>query len=115
MMVLTVDEALARLATDDLLEVWFEKEPNDGRTYCSTVERQGVPELLMRTTPFEAGAHAQSKDMGLVVCFRHKVHGQGRLFLETRPECRLNAEQLAESVARGRGANLFSGTTTLAT
>jgi len=108
MMAITVDEALARLSTNDPLEVWFEREPNNGVSYCTTVERKGVAELLTTTTPMEAGARAQARDMGLIVHFRHKVHGIGFLYIQTRPECRLSLEQLADSLKRGSGTNLFS-------
>ena len=107
---ITLKEALARLSTKEVLTCYFECRPNNGFTFECKIDRQSIVDFLTTTsaTVYEAGAVAQSRDTGIFTGFEHKVQGPGVLFMETRRECRLNEQQLRESLERGRGADIFS-------
>lgn len=108
---LSVEEAIARLADGETIETRLEVMPNDGITEVNQEPRNWCIERIRKNTPFESGAIAQSMDLGVhvhVVVQTGKLKRVGRLFFKTKPECRLTPEQLAESLARRHGADIFS-------
>lgn len=109
---ITKEEALARLADGEMLTVHIEKIPNTGTTNIEEWSREDVLGRIHNNDVFESGAMGQQRDYGIhlhVICYSGP-QGPGilRIFLPTKPECRLTAQQLEESLARKKGANLFS-------
>lgn len=108
-----MQEAFARLADDDPMEVLIEMVPNNGWTQVEEWTRNKVEGRLKLNTVCESGTQAQARDYGLHVHLTifdgpNGAQGLGRVFFKTKPECRLNAQQLVESLQRGHGAALFS-------
>lgn len=114
MIPISLQEALARLSTNDPIEVHIERVPNNGTTHIQTFSRAYCMERLQNNQPYETGKVGQSKDIGINIVTVASPTGKAEdlglcmVFFQTRPECRLTNEQLEQSKARGRGANIFS-------
>lgn len=116
MIELSFDEAMARLSDMDPMEVHIETIPNNGLTHVQKMNRMDCIARLRNNNVFEAGIVAQRRDLGLYVNCIGSPTGDIRdtrilrVFFPTKPECRLNEEQLAESVKRSGGASIHSAT-----
>lgn len=114
MIPITFQEALARLADNDPMEMWIEQVPNTGTTNVQKAKREFCIERLRNNQPFESGIAAQSDDMGIHIVTIASPTGKMEdtclcmIFFQTKPRCRLNEEQLEQSARQGTGSNLFS-------
>jgi len=108
------EEALARLADGDPIEVSIERVPNNGVTHVQKMPRDYVIARLRNNQTYETGEVGQSMDTGINIITIASPTGNPEhiglcmIFFKTKPECRLNKEQLAESLKRGHGEALFS-------
>lgn len=110
MVCITIEEALARLSCNDPVGTKFEKVPNVGVTWCSDMPRADALQLLRKHPHIqESGIFGQGHDYGIHLNVVSKQHGPGILFFQTNPNCRLNEQQLKESLERGHGTDIFSG------
>ena len=114
MIPITVEEALARLADNDPMEIWIERVPNNGFTNVQKESKAFCIERLKKNQPFESGIAGQSDDMGIHIVTIASPTGKAEdlclcmIFFQTKPRCRLNEQQLAESLKAGKGSSLFS-------
>jgi hypothetical protein len=112
MIQISFEEALARLADDDPLEVRVETIPNNGVTIVQMEARDFCIARLRNNNVWETGIKGQNEDLGIniVTLGSQKAGHLGlvNVFFKTKPECRLNEEQLAESVKRRAADSLFS-------
>lgn len=106
---LSIQEAVARLADGREIETRFEPIKSGTTTHVNLVERVGIIEIIEATGgAFESGLDGQSLDFGMYINYIAKKHGKGRLFLATKPECRLSERQITQSLDNGVGSDIFS-------
>lgn len=113
----SLNEAIARLTESDPVEIWVEVIPNNGKTAVQTQSRSWCLERLQRANAiYETGPDGQARDMGInLICIGGQSPGHIGLinvFFQTRPECRITAEQLAEHAKMGHSPDLFSNPST---
>lgn len=114
---ISLKEALFRLTDNDPVEVWVEAIPNNGTTVVQKEARSWCIERLTRAAQvLETGPSGQARDMGINVITiggqRPGHIGLINVFFQTKPECRLTAEQLREHEARGASLDVFSNPST---
>lgn len=109
---LSPEEALARMSEDNPIECSWERIPNNGNTDVGPMAREGLVNLIKQGGAAESGICAQVIDKGIYLPLQRTNQDgskeDGLLFIQTKPYCRLNEAQLAESIRLQRGQNLFS-------
>jgi hypothetical protein len=107
---ITPNEAVARLSGASWISARFEPIGH-GRHETLRLRRTEVVNWLRGSEIHEGGPTAQKCNYGMFVNFKSLSQGQGRLFLPTKPECRLNLEQLVNG--RATGCTQFNARVTL--
>lgn len=110
---LSLKEALARLTDSDPVEIFVEAIPNNGKTVVQKEARSWCIERLQRATQiYETGPDGQARNMGINIITiggqQPGMIGLINVFFQTKPECRVSAEQLRENAARGSSPDLFA-------
>jgi len=105
---LEAKKRLKRRSWQKKVRTLFEPASSPGTCWPETILTGRAHQLLETAQPFEGRLVAQNARYGVYIEMHMVRHGPGKLFFETCPRRCLTAEQLKDSVKKGRAIHLFS-------